>query len=277
MYLYQHQFVPKEEVAISPDDRGYYFGDGIYEVFRVYNGELFEAEGHYRRLEKSAADVRICLPYSIKELHERLIELIQLNHLQEGTVYIQVTRGSALRSHPFPSQPEPVLMAFTTEMQRPIHKMDQGITAVTADDIRWLRCDLKTLNLLPNVMAKQDALDRGADDVIWHRNGTITECSASNFMLIKNGELWTHPANNLILHGITRDVVLKLARQLQLEVHETPFLLDELKLAEEAFITGTTVEITPVISIDNVPIAQGFPGPITRQLQQAFRKHIGLA
>ncbi|SFL28030.1 D-alanine transaminase [Paenibacillus sp. 1_12] len=276
MYLYQQRFVAKEEVAISPDDRGYYFGDGIYEVFRVYNGQLFEAEGHYRRLEKSAADVRIPLPYSTKELHEKLIELIGLNHLQEGTVYIQITRGSAQRSHPFPGQVEPVLMAFTTEMQRPTQKMEQGITAVTADDIRWLRCDLKTLNLLPNVMAKQNALDHGADEVIWHRNGIITECSASNFMLIKNGELWTHPANNLILHGITRNVVLKLARQLQLVVHEAPFSLDELQLAEEAFITGTTVEVTPIISVDNAPIAQGLPGPVTRQLQQAFRKHIGL-
>jgi D-alanine transaminase len=276
LYLYQQRFITKEEVSISPDDRGYYFGDGIYEVFRVYNGELFEAEGHYRRLKLSSADTRINLPYSIQELNEKLIELIQLNHLREGTVYMQVTRGSAPRSHPFPQYAEPVLMAFCNELKRPLHTMEQGITAVTTDDIRWLRCDLKTLNLLPNVMAKQQALDRCAGEVIWHRDGVITECSASNFMLVTNRQLWTHPANHLILHGITRDVVLRLARKLEIEVHEAPFTLDDLKSAEEAFITGTTVEVTPVISVDDRSIGQGSAGPVTRRLQRAFSEYIGL-
>jgi D-alanine transaminase len=280
LYLYQQHFIEKEELAISPDDRGYYFGDGIYEVFRVYNSELFEADGHYRRLELSAADTRISLPYSIQELHAKLLELIRLNRLREGTVYMQVTRGIAHRAHSFPVQAEPVLMAFCSELKRPLQTMKQGITAVTADDIRWLRCDLKTLNLLPNVMGKQQALDHGADDVIWHRNGIVTECSASNFMLVRNGELWTHPANHLILHGITRDVVLRLAQKLHIPVHQDSFTVNEIMPADEAFITGTTVEVTPVISVDGIYIGkgstQGEPGPVTRRLQQAFEEYIGI-
>ncbi|MCR8631176.1 D-amino-acid transaminase [Paenibacillus radicis (ex Xue et al. 2023)] len=275
LYLYQNQFLPKEQVSISPDDRGYYFGDGVYEVFRVYNGNLFEPEGHYRRLEKSAREVRIPLPYSLERLHQYLTELIQANHLQEGTVYMQITRGAAPRAHPFPpTHTEPVLMAFCNEIARPKSTMEQGITAITADDIRWLRCDLKTLNLLANVMAKQHALDQGAGEVILHRNGTITECSASNFMIIKEGELFTHPANNLILHGITREVVLRLARNLDIVYHERTFTIEDLLSAEEAFISGTTVEVTPIISVDGRRIGTGRPGPVTRKLQQAFEQLI---
>ncbi|WP_079908694.1 D-amino-acid transaminase [Paenibacillus sp. 32352] len=274
MYLYQNEFVSKEQVRISPDDRGYYFGDGVYEVFRVYSGILFEAEGHYERLEKSARDVRISLPYSTRHLDELLNQLIRLNELAEGTVYMQITRGAAPRSHPFPAQAEPVLMAYTTEMARPLETMEKGITAITMEDIRWLRCDLKTLNLLPNVMAKQHALDQGAHEVILHRSGTVTECSASNMMIVKNGELRTHPANHLILHGITRAFVLQLARQLNLPVREEAFTLDDLRTADEAFITGTTTEITPIIRIDKQTVGQGVPGPVTVKLQRAFEERL---
>ncbi|MFE5319166.1 D-amino-acid transaminase [Paenibacillus sp. NPDC056579] len=271
-YLYQNEFYPKDQVLISPDDRGYYFGDGVYEVFRVYNGALFEAEGHYRRLESSARDVRIPLPYSIERLDELLKQLIELNHLNEGTVYMQITRGAAPRTHPFPKETDPILMAYCTEMARPLPTMETGITAVTMDDIRWLRCDLKTLNLLPNVLAKQHALDQGVHEVILHRSGVVTECSASNLFMVSQGELRTHPANNLILHGITRAVVLRLAHEAGIPVREEAFTLDELRSAEEAFISGTTTEITPVISVDHKPVGQGAPGPVTRKLQQAFTR-----
>ncbi|NOU97878.1 D-amino-acid transaminase [Paenibacillus sp. LMG 31456] len=273
LYLYQNQFLPKDQVSISPDDRGYYFGDGIYEVFRVYNGVLFEPEGHYRRLEKSAREVRIPLPYNIERMHQYLVELIQANHIQEGTVYLQITRGTAPRSHPFPPlDTEPVLMAYCNQIARPLSTMEQGITAITADDIRWLKCDLKTLNLLANVMAKQEALVQGAGEVILHRKGTVTECSSSNFMIVKKGEILTHPANNLILHGITREVVFRLARKLDIVYHERAFTIEDLHSAEEAFISGTTVEITPVISVNGRAVGQGNPGPVTRKLQQAFEQ-----
>ncbi|UQZ82736.1 D-alanine aminotransferase [Paenibacillus konkukensis] len=275
MYLYQHEFLPKDELRISSDDRGYYFGDGIYEVFRVYNGMLFEPAGHYERLERSARDVRISLPYSIDRLDGLLRQLIELNKLSEGIVYMQITRGAAERTHAFPKQAEPILTAYCSELARPLQALEHGIAAVTADDIRWLRCDLKTLNLLPNVMAKQAALDQGAQDVIFHRSGTVTECSSSNIMIVKDGELRTHPANHLILHGITRAVVLRLAAELHIPAKEEAFTLDDLNNADEVFLSSTTMEITPIVSIDRKPVGSGAPGPVTRKLQSAFEHLIG--
>jgi D-alanine transaminase len=150
--------------------------------------------------------------------------------------------------------------------------MEQGITASIIHDIRWLRCDLKTLNLLANVLAKQEAMDAGADEAILHRAGLVTECSASNIMMVKAGVLHTHPANNLILHGVMRAIVLKLAIELMHPIMEEPFDLNALRTADEVFITGTTAEITPVIAIDQQKVANGTIGPITRQLQETFER-----
>lgn len=274
MYLFEDRFVPKEHAHISPDDRGYYFGDGIYEVFRVYNGKLFEAGAHFDRLRRSADGIRIELPMTVAEMNAKLETLIEINRLREGTVYMQITRGAAPRSHPFPNNAKPVLMAYCNETKRPLETIRQGISAVTSDDIRWLRCDLKTLNLLGNVLAKQHALDQGAGEVILHRGGVVTECSASNFFMVKDGKLHTHPANHLILHGVTRGVVIKLADRLHIPVVEHPFNLEQLNQADECFITGTTVEITPVAQIDGRTVGSGKPGPVTEQLQKAFEQLI---
>jgi D-alanine transaminase len=274
MFFYRDGFVSKEQVAVSPDDRGYYFGDGVYEVFRIYGGRLYEKEAHLERLRRSAEGVRIELPYPVDEIAAIAEKLLDLEQTNEGILYLQITRGEAPRSHPFPEGAKPVLMAYCKEAKRPLETMRQGIAAVTKEDIRWLRCDLKTLNLLPNVLAKQEALDRGADEVILHRGGTVTECSASNVMMVKDGVLRTHPANHLILHGITRAVVLRLAAKIDLEVREAPFTLDELVQADEVFITGTTVEITPVLTVDGKPVGSGTPGPWTRRLQDAFEETI---
>lgn len=274
MYLFQDRFLPKEQLNISPDDRGYYFGDGIYEVIRVYKGRMFEADAHFDRLKRSAEAIRISLPFPINEMKGMLKKLVNVNRVEDGTVYMQITRGAAPRSHPFPKHAEPVLMAYSSEVKRPLPAMRQGITAVTAEDIRWLRCDLKTLNLLPNVLAKQHAVDLGANEAILHRGGTVTECSASNIFMVQSGCLYTHPADNLILHGITRSVVIKLAKALQIPVLEHPFTIGQLSCADEAFITGTTVEITPIVQIDGRPVGNGKPGIRTANLQNAFEKYI---
>lgn len=275
MILFRDQFVEREEIRISPDDRGYYFGDGLYEVFRVYGGALFEKEAHFARLARTANALRIRLPEPIDELERKLEQLVAREQIGEGTVYMQITRGEAPRAHSFPAKAEPVLMAYAQEVKRPLGAMESGISAVTVADVRWLRCDLKTLNLLGNVMAKQEALDRGAQESILHRDGVVTECSASNVMIVKDGALFTHPANHLILHGVTRAVVLRLALAEGIAVREEPFDLQALAAADEAFITGTTVEVTPIVRIDGLPVGTGKPGPITRQLQQAFNRLIG--
>jgi D-alanine transaminase len=270
MYFYKNEFMQKKDLYLSPDDRGYYFGDGIYEVFRVYNGLIYEQEAHMQRLQKSASEVRITLPYAIQEIESILAKLVQENNLIEGTIYMQITRGEAPRAHPFPAEAQPIMLAYCTEVKRPLTTIRNGINAITFEDIRWLRCDLKTLNLLPNVMAKQAAIDYGVQEVVLHRSGTVTECSSSNFMMIKSNVLYTHPANHLILLGITRAVVLRIAKALQIEVREEPFTLELLLQADEAFITGTTSEVTPVVQIDGKTVGTGVPGPLTRKLQEQF-------
>ncbi|MEX1028872.1 MAG: D-amino-acid transaminase [Paenibacillaceae bacterium] len=296
MILYNDRFVSSEEIHVSILDRGYYYGDGIYEVFRIYNGILFEQEAHLARLTRSAEAVRISLPCSLEELVERLERLVALNGVNEGTLYMQITRGEGKRALPFLLDTTPVLIGYCTEVLRPLDSMRDGIAAMTIPDIRWLRCDIKSLNLLPNVLAKQEAVDHGFTEAILHRDGVVTECSASNIMIVKNGTLYTHSANHFILHGITREVVLKLADAEGIQIEQRPFTLDELYSADEAFICGTTVEITPIISIDNHPVGNQWdklaiadsegasavapvsqPGMITRTLQGAFNRYIGIS
>ncbi|WP_217597776.1 D-amino-acid transaminase [Cohnella sp. GbtcB17] len=275
IYWYDNAFLPEEEVRISPHDRGYNFGDGIYEVFRVYGGNLFEAEAHFERLRLSAAGLKLALPWGLDGLRAAMIELVERNELKEGIVYLQITRGTAPRNHLFPAGAAPVALAYTREVARPVQAMEQGIPVVTLEDIRWLHCNYKTLNLLANVLAKQEAADRGAADAVLHRGGIVTESSASNVMIVKDGVLLTHPPDNLILHGITRAVTLRLARVAEIPSDERPFTLDELYAADEAFVTGTTVEITPIVAVDGRKVGSGEPGPITLRLQREFAAAIG--
>lgn len=273
--LWHDQLVREEEVSISYKDRGYYFGDGVYEVFRFYAGRLYEQQSHLNRLVRSASQIRLQLPYSIQHIEHNIEKLLVQEEIIEGTLYLQITRGAASRSHTFPEQAEPVLMAYCSEVKRPLVMIREGISTITLPDIRWHRCDIKSLNLLPNIMAKQQAEEQSAGEVILHRDGIVTECSASNVMIVKEGALYTHPANHLILHGITRMVTLRLAAQLGLGCHEEAFSVDMLLLADEVFITGTTMEITPVIQVDQTVIGDGAPGPVTRSLQAAFEETIG--
>lgn len=272
-YLQHNVIIDEADAKVSPQDRGYYFGDGIYEVFRIHHGRLLEMEAHLARLERSARELRIPLPYSLEELQRLLYRLIEADPVPVGILYLQITRGCAPRSHAFPAEGTPsVLTAYCKELARPVEKLEKGISVITVPDIRWLRCDIKTLNLLGNVLARQEAVERNADEAILHRNGTVTECSSSNLMIVKNGVIRTHPANNLILHGVTRQVVLGQARMLELPVAEEPFHLDALRGADEVFITGTTTEVTPVIAVDGEAVAGGKPGPITRRLQQEYSR-----
>jgi D-alanine transaminase len=276
LILYNDRILAKDDVHISPDDRGYYFGDGIYEVFRIYGGAFFEKEAHMARLMRSLDEIRISLPYPREQLEARLDDLLRANGLTDGTVYLQVTRGNAPRNHAFPAADcRPVLLAYCTQMTRPLASQQSGIAAVTAPDIRWLRCDIKSLNLLPNVLARQEAVEREAGETIFHRGETVTEGSSSNIMIVKDGILWTHPADNYILNGITRLVVLRLAAQLDIPVREETYTLSEMFAADEVIVTSTGVEIMPAVAVDGRPIGSGQPGPVTRKLQEAFEALIG--
>lgn len=271
------KWVEEGQVAVHPEDRGYNFGDGIYEVVRIYKGRMYQWDGHLTRLFRSAKEIKMELPWSAEELTDLANQLIAKNNITENddaTLYLQVSRGTAPRVHDIPSGIQPVIMGFVRRKDRPVPDMKKGLTAQLVEDIRWLRCDIKTLNLLGAVLVKQYAKDAGAQESILHRNGVITECSASNLFVVKNGELYTHQADNLILHGITRQVVIDLARNNGITVHEEAFDIAFLKQADEVFLTSTTAEIMPLISVDGVAVGNGQPGPVALTLQDLFEQHI---
>ncbi|WP_404454798.1 D-amino-acid transaminase [Virgibacillus necropolis] len=269
--LYNNRIMERENL-INIEDRGYQFGDGIYEVIGVYDGKPLMLDEHLERLERSAGEVKLSLPGTIVDLKSKLEELVAANGLQEGIIYMQVSRGSAARWHEFPaSDVSPVTVAYTRAEERMSEIEDQGATAVLTEDIRWLRCDIKTLNLLPNVLAKQKAVENNAIEAILHRGDLVTEASASNVFIVKDGELFTHPANNFILNGITRKKVLQLCDGLGVKVNEKTYTVKDMLEADEVFITATKLDVVPILKIDDRTIGTGEPGKMTRQVLQAFR------
>ncbi|MEH7120127.1 D-amino-acid transaminase [Neobacillus vireti] len=273
--LLNNRIISRESFTVDLEDRGFQFGDGIYEVIRIYDGFFFEWEAHLERLVRSAKELMLPLPTAIHTLYQNLQLLMKDSKITNGTVYIQVTRGAAPRFHAFPKETEPTLVAYVREMQRPLEQMRNGIKTITTEDIRWLRVDIKSLNLLGNVLAKQKAVEQGGAEAILIRDGIVTEGSSSNLFAIKGKQCFTHPANHLILNGITRQVVLRLLNNSELTLHETSFTLDELLEMDEVFITNTGQEVCPVIQIDDSVIGKGTPGVYTRQLQSAFEALLG--
>lgn len=263
--------VDRDKVNIDMEDRGYQFGDGVYEVIRVYEGRFFTAKEHLERLYRSLEKVKITLEMSLEEMKSNLQQLIEANGLDCGFVYLQITRGAAPRAHIFPGENvKPVLTAYTREMPRPYAAHKEGVKALLADDIRWLRCDIKSLNLLPNLLAKQTAAEKGCYEAILHRGDTVTEGSSSNVFIVKNGEIKTHPATNLILNGITRQVIARICGENDIPFREETFTVDELLNADEVFVASTTSEVMPVIQVDDAVYNGGEPGTLTKRLQKLF-------
>ncbi|MFT8871239.1 MAG: D-amino-acid transaminase [Sporolactobacillus sp.] len=273
--LYQDRLLPREQGLVDMEDRGYQFGDGIYEAIRFYNGHLFLLDGHLRRLERSARELRLNLPFSRENLTKNLNELIKKNDISDGIVYFQITRGASPRQHYFPEGVQSVLTGSVKAMPREDDDVRiKGIATVLAEDIRWLRCDIKTLNLLGNVLAKQKAHESGAEEAILHRDETVTEGSSCNVFIVKNGELVTHAANSFILNGITRQFVFELAAKCGIPIIERDYTVNELLEADEAFITSTGHDVTAITSIDGRVIGNGLAGDVTKQLIAAFSKEI---
>ncbi|HLS07869.1 D-amino-acid transaminase [Lentibacillus sp.] len=269
--LYNDAIMERDNV-VDIEDRAYQFGDGVYEVIGVYDGEPLMMDEHMERLERSARELRLTLPVSTTELKNNLEKLVEANGLQEGIIYMQVSRGIASREHEFPNPETPaVTVAYTREEVRQSDVEDEGRPAVLVEDIRWLRCDIKTLNLLPNVMAKQKAVENNAVEAILHRGDIVTEASASNVFMVKNGELYTHPADNYILNGITRRKIIQLCDELDLKVNEQTYTVNDLLNADEVFISATKLDIIPILRVDDQTIGDGKPGKITKQVLQSFR------
>ncbi|WP_010288354.1 D-amino-acid transaminase [Kurthia massiliensis] len=269
-----NRLMNRNEATIDPEDRGYQFGDGVYEVVKVYDGNLFEMTAHIDRFYRSADELRIVIPYTKDVLHKMVYDLVEADQLETGHVYMQITRGVAERQHYFPENATAVFTAYTQVSERPIEQFENGISALLYEDIRWLRCDIKSLNLLGAVLAKQAAHEANCDEAILHRGNIVTEGSSSNVYGIKDGKVYTHPANNLILNGITRQVVLRCAEEEGIEVIEEAMTVEALLAMDEVFFTSTGAEVSPIVKINDTVIQNGKPGPWTRKLQQAFNAKV---
>lgn len=269
------EYINEDDVSVSIDDRGYYFGDGVYEVIKVYDGELYTAHEHLSRLFSSAQKIKIDIPFTESNLLQVAKELLIRNKISNGQVYMQVTRGVAPRQHNFPSQEVlPMLTAYALETKRPLDAIEKGVSVKSVVDVRWLLCDIKSLNLLGSVLAKQEAKEANCFEALLHRDGFVTEGSSTNIFGVKEGIVYTHPATNLVLNGITRQVVLRLCKELAIPCVEKEFTLVEAFDMDELFLTSTTSEIMPITKLDGQPIGNGQPGLQTKKLGEAFNLQI---
>lgn len=274
MGFFDGEILPLEEAAVHLEDRGYQFGDGIYEATMVYGGKCFALERHLERYLRSSRELRIPVVYSFEDLETVHNRLIEESDVQEGLIYFQITRGTAPRDHAFPDKCVPHLSATIRPYATPVEAQESGVKCLLTEDLRWLRCDIKSLNLLGNVLAKQKAHEAKCFEAVLVRKDTdtVTEGASSNFFAVKGGVLWTHPLNHLILKGVTRSIVLEeLAPKLDLPVIEKPFSPAFAQEADEAFLTCTGTQIMPVVKLSGKQIGDGKPGPVTRRLLEAYR------
>lgn len=267
------RYVDHRQAQVHIEDRGYQLADGVYEVVGVRDGRLIDEKPHLDRLDRSLKELRIAAPVSRKTLSFVIRELMRRNRLRDGLVYMQVTRGVARRDHAFPTAPvRPALVLTTKSTKRLDADVGSGVAVRTQPDIRWERCDIKTVALLPNVLAKQAARESGAYEAwLVDSSGCITEGASTNAWIVtSNGELVTRQTDSGILAGITRGTLKSLAATLQLKLVERPFSLTEAKQAREAFITSATSFVTPVVRIDGEPVGNGKPGPMARRLREEY-------
>ena len=268
------RYVPHRDARVHVEDRGYQFADGVYEVIAIHEGQFIDELPHLDRLDRSLRELRIPAPMSRPALQTAMRELVRRNGIREGIVYMQVTRGVARRDHPFPAKPpRPALVMTAARKNRPNPAvLEAGVRALSVPDIRWGRCDIKTVSLLPNVLAKQQAREAGAYEAwLVDADGNVTEGSSTNAWIVtRDGKLVTRPTGAEILSGITRASVLKLVREEGIELVERPFSLAEAKEAREAFVTSATSYVLPVVQIDEAVIGNGKPGSVARKLFAAY-------
>ncbi len=264
-------YLPLSEARISVLDRGFLFGDGVYEVIPAYQGRLFHWPEHGLRLEHSLAGIRLANPYSREQW--QAIFAPWLSSGRDQYLYLQITRGAAAkRDHAFPENTPPTVFVMCQDIV-PFAGKDTGVSAVTLTDSRWHSCNLKTIALLANILHRQAALDQGSAEAILLKDGYVTEGAASNVFAVIRGELRTPPKSHEILPGITRDVIVMLAGQNQVVCQETPITLAELHSAEEIWLTSSTREIIPVIELDDLPVGDGKPGALYRKMDGLFQAY----
>ena len=261
------RFVSWQDATVSIDDRGFQFGDAVYEVIRTYRGTPFQLQAHLARLDRSARELLIPQPYSQAQWMQWIQHGLSLAGYQEAKIYIQITRGVAPREHSFPSQSRPTIVMTMRELKGLSSEIRRsGVAACTREDLRWGRCDIKSVNLLANVLAREEARKAGVFETIFVREGFVMEGALSNVMAVRGGVLMTAPESPRILSGVTRTVVLNLAKEENIPIEERFVPLDGLYAADEVFLTGTTLEVLGVVQIDGKTIGSGRPGPVTKTL-----------
>jgi D-alanine transaminase len=269
------ELMPLSEAKVPVLDRGFLFGDAIYEVLRVYAGKPWLEDEHFARLRNSLAEIRIG-GVDVERLRRRMRETIAAGPFHEATAYLHVTRGAAPRSHPFPSGTVPFELIFVQPFRDPyVEARQNGAGVLTREDVRWGRCNIKSTNLLANVLAIQEAKEAGCVEAILYRpDGTLTEGTHSSLFGVVAGMVRTAPRTNAILPGVTRGLVARLAKDAGVPLDERRLNREELSRAEELFLTGTTTEVLPVATVDGQPVGDGRPGPVTRRLQEAYRRAV---
>ncbi|MEM9972610.1 MAG: D-amino-acid transaminase [Pseudomonadota bacterium] len=266
------EYLPEEEAKVSVFDRGFLFADGVYEVTSVLDGKLIDFEGHAQRLERSLGELEMENPVTADELLQIHRELVARNGIDEGLVYLQITRGAADRDFAYPDGAEPTIVLFTQAKPGLAESAASkaGIKVISIPDIRWGRRDIKTVQLLYPSMGKMAAKKAGADDAWMIEDGEVTEGTSNNAYIVKGRTIVTRHLGNEILHGITRAAVLRFAREAQMEVEERAFTIDEAKAADEAFVTSASSFVMPVVEIDGQALSNGAPGPVATRLRDIY-------
>ena len=273
------RFIAKSEVRVSPDDRGFLLGDGIYEVAASYDGKFVALDKHMDRLRRSLKEARI--DGDVADPMETVFnELLERNGFAESgkaMVYLQVTRGAAPRTHAFPKAPcRPTVYAYAAAVPREMTELSSGTTAITRPDLRWSRCDIKVISLIANCMANQEAKEAGSYEAILIRDGIALEGTHTSFFVVTGDVVRTAPLSNLILPGVTRDIVIEAALRAGISVVEEAVAEKDLASADELFITGTTTEVVPILALDGRKVGDGTPGPVTLRLQELYRAAAGI-
>ena len=278
MVFLNGKFLPIEQAMVPVLDRGFIFGDGVYELIPVYSRAPFRMEDHLARLERSLAAVRIKNPYAREKWREIILQLVAQQPWEDQAVYFQVTRGVAKRDHAFPAGVEPTVFVMANPLVNPPRELvEKGGSAVTAVDNRWLRCDIKSISLIGNCLLRQLSADAGAQETILFRDGKLTEASASNVFIVKRGVLLSPPKSNLILPGITYDVVTEIAQAGKIPLEFRDIGEAEVRGADEVWVTSSSKEILAIVALDGKPVADGRPGPLFKrafQLYQEFKARV---
>ena len=268
-------YLPPEQAQVSAFDRGFVFADGVYEVLPAYGGRPFRLPQHLARLDNSLAGIRLANPLSASEWKKIFARLVEANGGGDQSVYLQVTRGPAPRDHAFPAKPKPSVFAYAQAFKYPEPaQRAAGVAAITVPDIRWQRCDIKAIALLPNVLMRQQATEQGAAEAILIRDGFMTEGSASNIFVVINDTLVTPPKGPFILPGVTRDLVLELARAHHIPCAERAVTETELRAASEIMLSSSIKELLPITRLDGKPVGSGKPGAMQLRLHALYQDYI---